>query len=100
MLKIKKTVLMLSFILSGVFCYAHDVARAEKRTEEGTPIEIIEKAVYGGMDKSNSILPTLDGHVLTVVFTENLGQVAVDVTTALGAPVDGTLPAKRKTNEF
>ena len=33
---------------------------------------------------------TLNGHVLTIVFTENLGQVEVEVTTISGASVDGT----------
>ena len=89
MLKIKKTVLMLSFILSGVLSYAHSACTIEQK-EDGIPIELIENTSYGGLDKSNAINPVINGHVLTVVFTENLGQVAVEVTTASGAPVDGT----------
>ena len=57
---------------------------------DGTPIVVIEKTCHGSSEKGNSIIPTIDGHVLTVVFTENLGQVAVEVTTASGASVDGT----------
>ena len=39
-------------------------------------------------DKSGSIVPTLNGHVLTVVFTENLGQVSIEIITASGASVE------------
>ena len=78
---------MLSFLLLGTLSYAHSASTTEQ-IGDGIPIEVIEKAVYGGMDKSNAIIPTLDGHLLTVVFSENLGQVAVEVTTALGGAVE------------
>ena len=87
MIRIKETILMLSFLLLGTLSYAHSASTTEQ-IGDGIPIEVIEKAVYGGMDKSNSIIPTLNGHMLTVVFTENLGQVAVEVTTALGGAVE------------
>ena len=54
------------------------------------PIEVIKKTCHSSSEKGNSIMLTLNGHVLTIVFTENLGQVAVEVTTISGAPVDGT----------
>ncbi len=34
------------------------------------------------------VLATFYGHTLTVVFTENIGQVTIEVTTATGATVD------------
>ena len=40
--------------------------------------------------KDSSILAYIDGHSLTVTFTENLGTVQVEVTTALGDRVDYT----------
>ena len=92
MKKVTTLVLMLCLILSGAFCYAHGVARTEnEKGKDGIPIEIIEKSSVSSSDKSGAINPTINGHVLTVVFTENLGQVAVEVTTASGTPVDGTL---------
>ena len=90
MKKVTKLVLMLCLVLSGAFCYAHGVARTENEKGEGVPLITIQKAHYGGTDKSGSIVPSINGHYLTVVFTENLGQVAIEVTTASGAPVDGT----------
>ena len=88
MYKLKEMILMLCFILSGALCYAHGEARMEKEQGEGIPIEIKESGIYTGPSRGNSIIPTLNGHMLTVVFTENLGQVAVEVTTALGGAVE------------
>jgi len=90
MKKVAKLVLMLCLILSGAFSYAHGVARTENKKGEGIPLEVILGSVHSGIDRSGSIIPTLDRHYLIVVFTENLGQVAIEVTTSTGGPVDGT----------
>ena len=79
---------MLCFILSGALCYANGEARIEKEQGEGIPIEIIESGSCTGPSRGNSIIPTLNGHVLTVVFNENLGQVSVKVATAAGVTVE------------
>lgn len=79
---------MLCLVLSGALCYAHGAAKTENEKGEDTPIITIAKSQQGGTDKSGSIIPTLDGHVLTVVFTENLGEVAIEITTVSGATVD------------
>ena len=55
---------------------------------DGVSIIVIAKASYNGLDKSNSINVSLNGHALTVVFTENLGQVAISVTTSTGSVVE------------
>ena len=81
---------MLCLILSGALCYASGVAGAKEEKGKGITLEVKQKVFHGSSDKSGSIVPTLNGHVLTVVFTENLGQVAIEVTTPTGAPVDGT----------
>ena len=90
MKKVTKLVLMLCLVLSGAFCYAHGAARTEKEKGQGISIEVKEKASYGSSDKSGSIVPSINDHYLTVVFTENLGQVSIEVTTSTGAPVNGT----------
>ena len=79
---------MLCLVLSGALCYAHGVAETENNKGEGIPIEVKEKITHGSSDRGNAIIPTLDGHTLTVVFTENLGQVAIEITTASGTPVE------------
>ena len=50
----------------------------------------VKEAHVEDVPRGSSIQASINGHYLTVVFTENLGQVAVEVTTASGAPVDGT----------
>jgi len=88
MYKLKQTVLMLCFILSGALCYASSVAEQEnEKGEDGIPIELIKNSSHGGIEKGNSILATLNSHVLMVVFTENLGEVVVEVSTATGGYV-------------
>ena len=79
---------MLSLVLSGALSYASGAARIENgKGQDGTSIVIIQNTCYGGSEKSSSIQASIDGHTLTVVFTENLGQVAIDVTTATGTIV-------------
>ena len=80
---------MLCFILSGALCYAHGEARTENQKQgDGFTLVFKEKTSYGGLDKSNTITPSINGHVLSVVFSENLGQVSVEVATADGATVE------------
>lgn len=50
----------------------------------------IQTGQTNGMPKDMYIQATIDGHNLTVVFTENLGQVVVEVTTDGGVEVDVT----------
>lgn len=79
MKKATKMMLMLCFILSGAFC----IARGEKTTieaGEGIRIGLIEAISSSEPSRGNSINPSINGHVLTVVFSENIGQVYVEVS--------------------
>ena len=89
MKKITTLILVICLFLPVAFCHAHGVTRIEKEnTEEGIPVIVIAYTISGGLDKSDAISVTLNGHVLSVVFTENLGQVAIDISTAAGPSVD------------
>lgn len=77
--KLKKMILMLCLILSGVLCYAIGAAGMENVIGKGIPIEVKLKVIHGGLDKSSSITTTMNGHLLFVAFDENLGRVSVDV---------------------
>ena len=91
MIKLKQMILMLCLILSGAFCYANStVGKGNEKDERPVPIELKESTGASSLDKSNAISPFINGHVLTVVFTENLGQVSVEVATADGASVQYT----------
>ncbi len=86
MKKVTQLVLMLCLVLSGALCYARGNARTEMK-KEGTPIDVIAKAIHGEDDKSNYITPLINGHVLMVLFDANLGQVIVEITTTTGGYV-------------
>lgn len=76
MKKVTTLVLMLCLVFSGALCYANGTTKTGNEKDwVPIPIDIKECTGASGSDRSNSILPTLDGHVLTVVFNENLGQV-------------------------
>lgn len=60
MFKFKETILMLCLFFSGALCYAHGVAVTENKTGKG-PILTKLKAHYGGTDKSESIVASIDG---------------------------------------
>ena len=81
-------ILMLCLILSGAFCYANNaVGKGNEKDGHPVSIELKESTGCGSLDKSNSINPFINGHMLFVAFSENLGQVSVEVATAAGATV-------------
>ena len=83
---LKLFVLLLGLTLTAVWCSINGATL----TDGYSHIQIKASGVQNA-PRSSSIHASIDGHTLTVTFTENLGQVAVEVTTASGAPVDGTL---------
>ena len=87
MKKVTRLILMLCFILSG----ALSLAQGETGTLEkgdGITIDLIQSSICSRPSKGNSIIPTISGHVLTVVFNENMGQVSVEVATLAGVSVE------------
>ena len=50
----------------------------------------IRASYENGNDRSSSISASIDGHYLTVIFTENLGQVAIDVSLVDGGEIETT----------
>lgn len=88
MKRITTLVLMLCFILSGAMCHAHGETKKENKEGNGIPIVLIASSSTAEPSRASYIITTLNGHVLTVVFTENLGQVSVEVATTAGASVE------------
>lgn len=91
MFKFKEMILMLCFILSGAFCYANNANR-KGIEKDGRPvsIELTQSTGVSSLDKSSTINPFINGHVLSVTFSENLGQVSIEVAISGGATVDYT----------
>ena len=87
---IKTFVLLLLLILSGAMCYANIIAGTRNEKGESITLEIKRKAFHGSADRSDAIMATINGHTLTVSFTENLGQVTIEVSTVSGTSVHFT----------
>ena len=49
---------------------------------------LIKEGNVQSSPKGFTIQASINGHMLTVVFTENLGQVAIEITTASGVTVE------------
>ena len=80
---LKQIILLLGFLLPAVWCDA-----IVTNVEDGLSHILIKEGTVQGMPKGSSIQASIDGHYLTVAFTENLGQVAIEITTATGGYVE------------
>ena len=85
MSKTLKTVLMLMLLIpSAVMCFAHGAVG----TQQDELIMLLQKKIgHNGTNRGESIHATLNGHCLIVSFTENLGEVTVEVETVSGSNV-------------
>ena len=82
-LNLKQIVLLLGLLLTAVWCNANYTS-----STDGFSHIPIKEGNTQGVPKGSTIQATIDGHTLTVVFTENLGQVTMEITTAAGANVE------------
>ena len=82
-IKVKHVVLLLGLLMPAVWCGANILGSLDGYSN----INIKEGNVHS-TPKGSTIQAYIDGHTLTVVFTENIGQVTIEVTTATGATVD------------
>ena len=80
---LKKTLLLVCLLLPAVWCGANGTC-----SNDGYSHILIKEKNVQGTPKGSSIQASIDGHYLTVIFTENLGQVGIEVTTITGAPVE------------
>lgn len=82
-LNLKQLVLLLGLLLSAVWCGANGT-----NSIDGYSQIFIKEGGIQGMPKGSSIQASINGHYLTVVFTENLGEVTIELTTATGGTID------------
>ena len=83
--KTKQFMLMLALMFSVTWN-----GSAITTANDGPSLIIIKESSVQGIPKTNSIQASINGHVLTVTFLENLGNVQVEVTTTTGGTVDLT----------
>lgn len=79
----KQLVLLLGLLIPTAWCGAN----CNSLTDGYSHIQIKEAHVEEA-PKGFSIQASINGHYLAVVFSENLGQVYVELTTASGTPID------------
>ena len=85
-LKIKQIILLIGLLLPTAWY----TTNGTNLTDGYSHIQIKESGVQSA-PKGSTIQATINGHELTVVFTENLGQVAVEVSSASGTSVHYSL---------
>ena len=81
--RIKQFILLLGLLLPTAWCGAISTDSTDGHSHinvKGTNVQ--------GTPKGSSIQASIDGHTLTVAFTENLGQVSIEITTITGVTVD------------
>ena len=83
--KIKKSFMLVSLMMASVWCAANNLGAAD-----GYSYITVKQSGTVEVPRGSSIQASINGHLLMVSFTENLGQVVVEVTTATGSPVDAT----------
>jgi hypothetical protein len=79
----KKTLLLTTFLFFAALSNATIICS----TDGYSAIQVNEANVQH-TPTGSSIQASIDGHYLTIVFTENLGHVAIAITTPAGATVE------------
>lgn len=81
--KIKQFIMLLGLLLPTAWCGAHTTFVFDGYSH----ITVKERAVQGA-PKGSTITASINGHTLMVSFSDNIGQVAVEIITATGDTVD------------
>lgn len=83
MKKLKAFFLMLCLCCTTGYC-----ASTLINISDGAPINVIKTGDHTGIDRTTCIIASIDGHTLTVIFTQNLGDVTIEVSNEAGFPID------------
>ena len=75
--------MLLLLVLTVAWCSATTI-----HSIDGYSAIQVKEAYVTGAPRGSTIQASIDGHTLTVVFTENLGQVAVEISTDTGLAID------------
>ncbi len=81
--KIKQIFLLVGLLLPTIWCSANGTVFYDGHSH----IEVKESVVQGA-PKGTTIQANINGHTLSVAFSENIGEVAIEITTATGSPVE------------
>ena len=81
--RLKQFALLLGIVLPTLWHGVYAIS-----TMDGVSNIFIKDNNVQGAPKGSSIQASINGHTLMVTFTENLGQVAIEITTSMGDYVD------------
>lgn len=77
--KLKQMLLLSAFLLSTAWCGANCI-----NSHDGYSAITVKVGNVQGTPRGSSIHASIDGHCLTISFSESIGQVAVEVTSVSG----------------
>ena len=97
MFQIKKSIILCCILLMTALVFATTTSYVQS---DGGSILIKETNAHGGLDRSNTIEASINGHTLSIVFTQNIGHVTVEVATDTGTPVDSQSLATPDSAQF
>ena len=83
-INVKQMILLIGLLMPTVWCSAINLGFADGLSG----ITINYGTETQGEPKGSAIHASINGHLLIVVFTENLGQISIEVATATGMPMD------------
>ena len=69
-------------------------------TNDGYSNIAVKEGNVNGTPRGNTIEASINGHTLSIVFTQNVGHVTVDVETDTGTPVDSQSLATPDSTQF
>lgn len=82
-LNLKQFVLLLGLLLPAVWCGANSTY-----SMDGLSHIFIKEGNIHDAPKGSTIQASIDGHTLTVAFSENIGEVVIEITTATGGLIE------------
>lgn len=85
MAKLKTLIFMFVLLFTATVCHANWTNPQDNG--DGTPIYIKQSVGNNSNDRGQSINTFINGHSLTVTFSQNLGEVSIDISTASGATI-------------
>ncbi len=85
MAKLKTLIFIFVLLSTATFSYANWTNPQDNG--DGTPIYIKQSVGNNSNDRGQSINTFINGHSLTVAFSQNLGEVSIDISTASGATI-------------
>ena len=80
---LKQLVLLLGLMLPAAWCGAYTAYSTHGESHIEVKVSHVQNA-----PKGHTIQASIDGHTLTVMFTENIGQVAIEVFKETGGAVE------------